>query len=399
PAAIAAEYARGGAAAISVVAEPDFFRGSTAWIGEAARASRLPVLMKHFVVDPRQALDGIAAGADAVLLLASLVTTEELASLITTIESLGCDALVEVHDEEELASALAAGATLVGVNNRNLKTFDVDLATAERLAKSIPPGVLRVAESGIRSAADAARMKASGFDAILVGEHLLRQADREAGVRSLRGGPSVKICGITTEEDALAAIDAGASFLGLVFAEGSPRRVRRSHAASIAGAVRSASPRTRLVGVFRDQPLEEMRSIAGDLDLDLVQLHGSEPGSIIPQLGRPAIRAIAMRAPGVSSASGWGSIGDRLIEAEEASWTLFDGKNAGRGETFDWEMIERVPRPRRMFLAGGLTPQNVREAIARVRPDGVDVSSGVEERPGKKSPAKMRQFVDEVNRA
>ncbi|HEU5163575.1 MAG TPA: indole-3-glycerol-phosphate synthase TrpC, partial [Thermoanaerobaculia bacterium] len=115
PAAIAAEYARGGAAAISVVAEPDFFRGSTAWIGEAARASRLPVLMKHFVVDPRQALDGIAAGADAVLLLASLVTTEELASLITTIEALGCDALVEVHDEEELASALAAGATLVGV--------------------------------------------------------------------------------------------------------------------------------------------------------------------------------------------------------------------------------------------------------------------------------------------
>ncbi|HSN67848.1 MAG TPA: phosphoribosylanthranilate isomerase, partial [Thermoanaerobaculia bacterium] len=112
------------------------------------------------------------------------------------------------------------------------------------------------------------------------------------------------------------------------------------------------------------------------------------PGSIIRLLARPAIRAVAMP-----------SGKDRIDEASEASWTLFDGKHPGRGETFDWEIVERVPRPRRMFLAGGLTPQNVREAVARVRPDGVDVSSGVEERPGKKSVAKMRQFVDEVKQA
>lgn len=386
--AIASEYGRGGAAAISVVAEPDFFGGSTEWIGAAARASRLPVLMKHFVVDARQALEGIAAGADAVLLLAALLTTEELRSLIVTIESLGRDALVEVHDERELESALAAGATLIGVNNRDLKTFSVDLGTAERLARAIPEGVVRVAESGIRSPGDAARMKRAGFDAILVGEHLLRQADRAAAVRSLLGSPAVKICGITSADDALAAIDAGAGFLGLVFAEGSPRRLAPRTAAAIAAAARAASPRTRIVGVFRDQPLDEIRAIAEELDLDLVQLHGSEPPSLIPRIGRPSIRAVAMPAEQ-----------RRFAEAAEASWALLEGASPGSGETFDWELARRSPRPRRMFLAGGLTPENVRDAIARVRPEGVDVSTGVEERPGKKSAAKMRRFVEEVNRA
>ena len=129
---------------------------------------------------------------------------------------------------------------------------------------------------------------------------------------------------------------------------------------------------------------------------------GSEPAALIPQLGRPAIRAIAMAAPcgaGVSPAPGRGSIEKLLVEAEEASWALLDGGNPGSGHPFDWSLVSGVPRPRRMFLAGGLTPENVRDAVARVRPDGVDVSSGVEERPGKKSLARMREFVDEVNQA
>jgi indole-3-glycerol phosphate synthase/phosphoribosylanthranilate isomerase/anthranilate synthase/indole-3-glycerol phosphate synthase/phosphoribosylanthranilate isomerase len=368
-----------------VVAEPDFFRGSTAWIAEAARASGLPVLMKHFVVDPRQALEGIAAGADAVLLLAALLPTERLRSLIATIEVLGRDALVEVHDENELDSALAAGATLIGVNSRDLRTFTVDLGTAERLAKRIPAGAVGVAESGIRSRADVERMKNAGFDGILVGEHLLRQSDRAAAVRALIGPPAVKICGVASAGDALAAIAAGADFVGLVFAPFSPRRVTPAAAEEIARVVRAGSPRTRLVGVFRDHPIQEVRAIAAQLDLDLVQLHGSEPAAHIAAAGRPAIRAIAMPEQA------------RLLpSANGASWALLDGRSPGSGATFDWNAIGGGLRPRRMFLAGGLTPDNVRDAVARVRPEGVDVSSGVEDGPRKKSFAKMRRFVEEV---
>jgi indole-3-glycerol phosphate synthase len=181
--AIARDYARGGAAAMSVVTEPEFFGGSREWIARARQAAGLPVLMKDFVVDAGQIVRGIAAGADAVLLLASLLETAKLRDFIALLEAYGCDALVEVHDEAELSSAVAAGARIIGVNNRDLRDFRVDLATSERIGALIPDGVLRVAESGIRSAADVARLAA--FDAVLVGESLLRQPDRAAAVREL----------------------------------------------------------------------------------------------------------------------------------------------------------------------------------------------------------------------
>jgi phosphoribosylanthranilate isomerase len=228
-----------------------------------------------------------------------------------------------------------------------------------------------------------------------VGEHLLREPDRAAAVRALRGRTAIKICGITTAADALGAVDAGADFIGLVFAADSPRRVLVHQAESIAAAVRASSPRIRVVGVFRDQALPDVASIAEQLDLDLVQLHGSEPASYLRDLGRPAIRAIAVGARGgeaVPSDAGW-------AEAGEASWVLLDGVRPGSGETFDWSLASRGPRPRRMFLAGGLSPANVRDAVMRVRPDGVDVSSGVEDYPGKKNIEMMRRFVAEAREA
>jgi indole-3-glycerol phosphate synthase len=183
---IAGEYKRGGAAAISIVAEPEFFRGSRDWI-ELARRSGLPVIMKDFVVDPSQIFGGIAAGADAILLLASLLDAKQIALFISFLDEYGCDALVEVHDEMELERAVEGGARLIGVNNRDLRTFKVDLATSENLAKKIPSGSIKVAESGIGSHADVQRLKSAGFDAFLVGESLLRQNDRAAAVRRLRG--------------------------------------------------------------------------------------------------------------------------------------------------------------------------------------------------------------------
>ena len=185
--AIARDYARGGASAVSVVAEPEFFRGSVDWLSRASEASGLPVIMKDFVVEPSQVMQGIAAGAHAVLLLASLLDSRRIFEFASLLEAYGCDALVEVHDEQELARAVEGGARIIGVNNRDLRDFHVDLATSERLAQGIPDGVLRVAESGIRTRADVERLRVAGFDAFLVGESLLRQDDRAAAVRALAG--------------------------------------------------------------------------------------------------------------------------------------------------------------------------------------------------------------------
>lgn len=175
---IADEYEKGGAAAISIVAERDFFRGDREWI---ARVPRLPVIMKDFIVDESQLIRGVAAGASAILLLASLLDAKQIAHFIGILDDFGCDALVEVHDEQELERA--RGAKIVGVNNRNLRDFSVDLATSERL--QIPSGVVKVSESGIKTRNDVDRLRAAGFHAFLVGESLLRQNDRAAAVRAL----------------------------------------------------------------------------------------------------------------------------------------------------------------------------------------------------------------------
>jgi indole-3-glycerol phosphate synthase len=183
--AIAAEYKAGGAAAISVVTEPEFFHGSRDWI---ARADGLPVLMKDFIVDESQLIRGVAAGASAILLLASLLDAAQIRDFIACLDAYKCDALVEIHDEAELERAINGGARIIGVNNRNLRDFSVDLGASERLAKQIPNGVIRVAESGIKTRADVDRLRAAGFHAFLVGESLLRQNDRAAAVRQLVNG-------------------------------------------------------------------------------------------------------------------------------------------------------------------------------------------------------------------
>jgi indole-3-glycerol phosphate synthase len=183
--AIATTYKQGGAAAISIVTEPEFFRGSREWIALAAVASGLPILMKDFIIDESQLLRGIAAGASAILLLASLLDANQIRDFIRCLDAYSCDALVEVHDENELERAVTAGARIVGVNNRNLRDFSVDLGASERLARQIPDSVIRVAESGIKTRDDVDRLRAAGFDAFLVGESLLRQNDRAAAVRQL----------------------------------------------------------------------------------------------------------------------------------------------------------------------------------------------------------------------
>ena len=184
---VAKDYVIGGASCISVLTDVDFFGGSVADLAAARQASGLPVLRKDFTVQEADVADARLMGADAVLLIAAALSDAELAACAALAEELGLAALVEVHDEEELARALHAGALLVGVNQRDLRTFEVDHERACAMAARIPPGVVAVAESGIRDAEDARRLADAGYDAILVGETLMRAADRPAQLRQLVG--------------------------------------------------------------------------------------------------------------------------------------------------------------------------------------------------------------------
>ena len=190
PVAIARAYARGGAAAISVLTEPTFFDGSLEHLSAVSAAVDLPLLRKDFIVDDYQLFEARAAGADAALLIVAAVADRDLARLHRRAGELGLAALVEVHDDEELRRAIAAGARLVGVNNRNLRTLDVDVEASHRLAALIPPGIVAVSESGLRSRADLDPLRASGYRAFLIGERFMTDADPARAVGGLIGVPA-----------------------------------------------------------------------------------------------------------------------------------------------------------------------------------------------------------------
>lgn len=188
PAALAPTLEQAGAMALSVLTEKEFFRGSLEDLTVVRQLTRLPVLRKDFLFDPYQVFEARAAGADAFLLIAAVLSTTALRQLIRLGEQLGMVALVEVHTQEELDHALEAGARLIGVNNRDLQTFAVELETSVRLIEAIPDDHLAVSESGLKTAADLARLRALGFDAFLVGEHLMQAADPGAALAQLLSG-------------------------------------------------------------------------------------------------------------------------------------------------------------------------------------------------------------------
>src|SRR5579863_10503710 len=186
PASIAKVYAEGGAAALSVLTDEDFFQGALADLEAARTAVALPVLRKDFTIDEFHVIEAAAHGADAILLIAAILEVSELRRFRELAASYRMAALVEVHDEAELEAAIASGAEIIGVNNRNLHTFEVRLETSLRLASRIPAGVVKVSESGIDSRAAVTQLQSAGFDAFLVGEHLMKAADPAAALRALR---------------------------------------------------------------------------------------------------------------------------------------------------------------------------------------------------------------------
>lgn len=184
---IAREYQQAGADAISVLTEPEFFLGCSQYLTEIKQAVTIPVLRKDFIIDEYQIYESAVIGADAILLICALLDTEQLTEYIKIADSLGLSCLVEAHDEYEISSALQAGARIVGVNNRDLRTFEVDIQNSIRLRVLVPPEILFVSESGIHSPADVQALRQDGTNAVLIGEALMRSADKRAELERLRG--------------------------------------------------------------------------------------------------------------------------------------------------------------------------------------------------------------------
>ncbi len=184
---IARDYERAGASAISCLTEPYWFKGKDEYLTEISKAVKIPVLRKDFTVDEYMIYQAKTLGASAVLLICSILSKEQLSEYLETAHSLGLSALVEAHDEEEVRTALSVGAGIIGVNNRDLRTFTVDISNSARLRKLVPPEVLFVSESGIKTAADIEALRSNGTNAVLIGETLMRSPDKKAALDELRG--------------------------------------------------------------------------------------------------------------------------------------------------------------------------------------------------------------------
>jgi indole-3-glycerol phosphate synthase/phosphoribosylanthranilate isomerase len=390
---LARTYQQNGAAAISVLTDEHFFQGHLDYLEAIRREVNLPLLRKDFVFDPYQVYEARAAGADAILLIAAMLGDEELRSLHELTHKLGMAALVEVHDEAELERALKIKPHLVGINNRNLRTFEVDIETTARLRPLVPADVVLVTESGIHTHADVARLAAIGADAMLVGESLVVAQDTAAKVRELtRHVTHVKICGITDLDDALAAVEAGADMLGFNFYEPSPRYIRPADCARIVTALQDHGASATTVGVFVNATLREVASILDDCGLDLAQLHGDEPPAFLKALDERAFKAIRPSTLAAAQADA-----RRYVRRVAPPALLVDayrpGAYGGTGQAGDWSLARMLAEQHLILLAGGLNPENVAQAVAQVQPWGVDVASGVESSPGRKDPQKTAAFV------
>lgn len=387
PALLAGAYA-GAADAISVLTDTPFFGGTLDDLARVRSAYDGPILAKDFIVDPRQIPEARLHGADAVLVMLSVLGDEEAAAAIREAERLGMDALVEAHDETELRRAVALGARLIGINNRDLRTLEVDLAVTERLAPLVPEDRILVAESGIAGRADVDRL-APLVDAFLVGSSLMRAADPAQAARALAFG-RVKVCGLTNAGDAAMAEAAGASYAGLVMVPGTPRALTLADAEPIAAAV--AVP---VVGVFRHEKLARVADAAGALGLAAVQLHGEEDRAYIA-----ALRNLLPPETEIWAASAVGR--DTPARRPGADRLVFDtraGKRSGgTGIAFDWSRVAGRAELGTAFLAGGLDPANARAASA-VGAFALDVGSGVEASPGRKDPARLHAFFEALRPA
>ena len=347
PARLARAFEQAGAAACSILVD-ERFGGSWDDLRAARAAAALPLLAKGFFSRAEDLRTAKEAGADAVLLLLRDLDDATCTRLLAEAQALGLDALVEAHDAEELERTVALGAPVVGVNARDLSTFEIDRRTQLELVARAPRDRTVIAESGVHTRAQAAAAELAGADAVLVGSALMRAPDPPAKLRELLSRPLVKVCGLTRQEDVDVAAEAGADLLGFVLVEKSPRR---------AEAVLDVPETALSVAVFVAETAET--------PADLVQLYPDDGGDV---RGR---EALLLRD------------GEPVARVLDQPWQGHDPEH--------WSAAADVEG--RVMLAGGLGPDNVREAIAGVRPWAVDASSSLEREPGVKDHDKVRVWV------
>ncbi|MGY3901449.1 bifunctional indole-3-glycerol-phosphate synthase TrpC/phosphoribosylanthranilate isomerase TrpF [Aeromonas lusitana] len=382
PEAIADVYGKY-ATAISVLTDEKFFQGDFAFLPRVRSRVQQPVLCKDFMIDPYQVYLARHYQADAILLMLSVLTDEGYNALFAVAKELGLGVLTEVSNEEELERAIALGAPVIGINNRDLRDLSVDIARTGQLTARIPANRIVISESGIRNRAQVAELRqhAKGF---LVGSSLMEEDDLEAAVRKLTLGQN-KVCGLTRAEDAAAAHQAGAVFGGLIFVSKSPRYVD----IPAARAVMAGAPLS-YVGVFRNAQAATIAKTVDALNLAAVQLHGDEDAAYIESL-RPLL------PPGCQI---WKAVGITLDKTSgeplpaldfPADRLLLDTKvgsqSGGTGQAFDWSLLAGLDKSR-LMLAGGLNADNALQA-AQVGCLGLDFNSGVESAPGQKDPQKL----------
>jgi len=348
PGLLAADYAWAGAAAVSVLVEERF--GGDWDDLRAARASvELPLLAKGFFSTAEHLRAAREAGADAVLLLLRDLDDGRVAALMRGADELGLDTLVEAHDAAELERAIRLGAPVIGVNARDLSTFEIDRKTQLGLVARVPPDRIAIAESGVQTRAQAAAAELAGADAILVGSALMQARDPGEKLRELLARPLVKVCGLTREEDVALAAEAGADLAGFVLAPESPRA---------ATDVLPVPEELLAVAVWVGE--------AGASGASLDQVHERMDGAV---RGR---NAVLLRE------------GEQVARVLDLPWNAEDPRH--------WDRAAAAPG--RIMLAGKLAADNVAEAIRRVRPWAVDASSRLEVEPGIKDPDKVRAYVE-----
>jgi indole-3-glycerol phosphate synthase/phosphoribosylanthranilate isomerase/anthranilate synthase/indole-3-glycerol phosphate synthase/phosphoribosylanthranilate isomerase len=397
PLALARTYAQSGASVISVLTEPHFFQGSPAYLTAIKQAVEIPVLCKDFLYDEYQVYEARAWGADLVLLICAILDDEQLRQLLGVARGLGMHALVEAHSAEEVRRAVEAGAQIIGVNSRDLRTFEMHPALIRELRPLIPADRVLVAESGIHTAADARRLARYDVQAMLVGESLVKSHDIPGQLRQLLRGANedvqVKICGLSEERHLQIVLEAGADFFGLVFYEPSHRYVTPQQARELVTSLGKGRAQIEAVGLFVNKEADFINEVAEQVGLDVVQLHGSESPEFCQLIRRPVIKALHMRDSSDLA---------RLQAYRATTWRVLSDTPTpgwgGSGETHDWELARAAAREQRVFLAGGLHPANVAEAIVQVHPWGVDVSSGVET-DKRKDEVKIRAFIEQARGA
>ncbi len=396
PLAVARTYESHGATAISVLTEPHFFLGSPAYLTAIKEAVQVPVLRKDFIFDAYQVYEARAWGADAILLICAILDQTQLHHLLDIAHSLHMHCLVEVHSADETRRAVSAGAQIIGINSRDLVTFQMNPRLIQELRPLIPADRIVVAESGIHTPADARRLARFDVQAMLVGESLVVSRDIPAQMRALLQGANastqVKICGLRAPEQAQAALDVGADMLGLLFYEPSHRYISPGDARKLVETVQQEHSTADFVGVFVNCAADFINDIAEQVGLQFVQLHGNEAPEFCHSIHRPVIKAVSLNDQNdIQKVRAYHETCWRvLLDTPTAQW-------GGTGQTHDWTLARSVAQEIPILLAGGLTPENVSEAIRQVHPWGVDVSSGVETNRVK-DVEKIQMFIENVRK-